>query len=73
MKGITNENFEKFGALKYSHYQSFGVERELQQTCDRYENYYNEILLQNKSQLVKGFVSREFDNMNELLQKNEHL
>ena len=29
VKGLTDQNFEKFGALKYSHYQAFGVEREL--------------------------------------------
>lgn len=36
-----DESFERFGALKYSHYQSFGTERELDITCKRYDEYYN--------------------------------
>ena len=33
LKNIDFKNFEKFGALKYSHYQTYGVERELDKTC----------------------------------------
>ena len=73
IKGIVNENFEKFGGLKYSHYQSFGVERELEQTCIRYEKHYTESLAKNKSELVMGFVSRDFDNLNDLIDQNEKL
>ena len=30
IKDFADENFEKFGALKYSHYQAYGTERELE-------------------------------------------
>ena len=73
VKGLVEENFEKFGALKYSHYQAFGTERELLATCERYEKYYSEALTKNKNALVSGFKERNFSNLNELLSKNEHL
>ena len=73
VKGLVEENFEKFGALKYSHYQAFGTERELLATCERYEKYYSEALTKNKNALVSGFKDRNFTNLNDLLSKNEHL
>jgi len=73
VKGLTDQNFEKFGALKYSHYQAFGVERELDMTCQRYEKYYAEALTRNKGALVSGFKNRDFQDLNDLLAKNEHL
>ena len=73
VKGLADQNFEKFGALKYSHYQAFGVERELDQTCGRYEKYYSEALAKNKNSLVSGFRNRDFQELNDLLAKNEHL
>lgn len=41
---LEDENYEKFGALKYSHYQAFGTERELEATCSRYEKYFQEAI-----------------------------
>lgn len=73
IKNLADENFEKFGAMKYSHYQSFGTERELEATCARYEKYYSEALTKNKSALTNGFKNREFQQLNELLAKNERL
>lgn len=73
VKGLADENFEKFGALKYSHYQAFGTERELDQTCTRYEKYYSEALAKNKSDLVRGFANRDFSELNDLMAKNERL
>lgn len=73
VKGLVDLNFEKFGAFKYSHFQTFGTERELEQTCARYEKYYSEALSRNKSALVDGFANREFNDLNELLSKNERL
>jgi hypothetical protein len=49
VKGYSDENFVKFGALKYSQYQTFGAERELIATCDRYEKYYSEAITKNKN------------------------
>ena len=73
IKGLVDGNFERFGALKYSHYQTFGTERELQLTCERYEKYYSEIITKNKKEMVEGFRHREFGNLNDLLAKNEKL
>ena len=33
IKGLTDVNFENFGAFKYTHYQAYGIEKELDQTC----------------------------------------
>lgn len=73
VKGLVDVNFEKFGAFKYSHFQSFGTERELEQTCARYEKYYSEALSRNKSALVDGFANRDFSDLNDLLSRNERL
>ena len=73
VKGLADQNFEKFGALKYSHYQAFGVERDLDLTCQRYEKYYTEALAKNKNSLVSGFRNRDFQDLNDLLARNEHL
>ena len=45
---LKDENYEKFGALKYSHYQAFGTERELDATCPKYEKYFSEAIVKNK-------------------------
>ena len=73
VKGLYDENFEKFGALKYSQYQTFGAERELNGTCERYEKYYSEAITKNKNSMVSGFRNREFGELNEMLAKNELL
>lgn len=73
VKGLDQESFEKFGALKYSHYISFGVERELDQTCARYEKHYTQAAAKNKHDLVEGFLGREFENLNEILSENKRL
>ena len=57
---VKDENFEKFGALKYSHYQAFGTEKELDATCTKYERYFSDAIVKNKEDLVKGFKSRNF-------------
>ena len=47
--------------MKYSQYQEFGTERELEATCARYEKYYSEALVKNKSSLTNGFKNRDFE------------
>jgi hypothetical protein len=71
VKGYSDENFEKFGALKYSQYQNYGAERELNATCERYEKYYSEAITKNKNAMVAGFRNREFGELNDLLAKND--
>jgi hypothetical protein len=66
-------NKEKFGALKYSHYQAYGSERELGETCDYYDKYYNDEIIKNKKTLVDGFKYKNFENLNELIEKTELL
>lgn len=73
VKGLTDDNFEKFGAFKYSHYLDFGVEKELDLTCSRYEKYFTEALAKNKSGLVSGFRNRDFHVLNDFMNKNEQL
>jgi hypothetical protein len=73
VKGVHDEEFEKFGAMKFSHYQNFGAEVELGQTCDRYEKYYSEALTNNRHSMAQGFVEREFGDMNEMLEQNTRL
>ena len=53
-------NFEKFGALKFTHYQQFGVDRELEATCKRYETYYEQSINMKRYDIVQGFKNREF-------------
>ncbi len=67
VKGYEDEDFEKLGALKYSHFQAYGTERELENTCQRYEKYYSEASIKNKSELVNGFKNRDFEELNGLL------
>ena len=57
---LKDDNFEKFGALKYSHYQAYGTERELDATCTKYEKYFADAIVKNKEDLVKGFKNRHF-------------
>jgi hypothetical protein len=73
VKNLAEENFEKFGGLKYTYYQAFGVERELDATNTRYENYYTEALTKNKNALTNGFKNRDFEQLNNLLQNNDKL
>ena len=73
IKGLSDENFEKFGALKFSHYQDYGTNKELDLTCQRYEKYYGEAIAKNINDLVNGFKNREFQGLNNLLNKNEKL
>lgn len=73
VKNLAEENFEKFGGLKYTYYQAFGVERELDATNTRYENYYTEALTKNKNALTNGFKNREFEQLNDWLQNNDKL
>lgn len=73
VKHLAEENFEKFGGLKYTYYQAFGVERELDATNTRYENYYTEALTKNKNALTNGFKNREFEQLNDWLQNNDKL
>ena len=40
IKGLNDADFEKFGVMKYSHYQDYGSAKELDLTCQRYEKYY---------------------------------
>ena len=55
VKNLDKKQFEKFGALKYSHFQLYGAERELDATSLRYEKFYSEIMQDNKKTLVNGF------------------
>ena len=73
MKGLSDESFEHFGALKYSIYQAFSVEKELESNSVKYEKYYSETLARNRSALVSGFAQREFQDLNELMVANERL
>jgi hypothetical protein len=73
VKGLSDDSFENFGALKYSIYQTFSVEKELEQNSVKYEKYYSESLARNKSALVSGFAQREFQELNELMTANERL
>jgi hypothetical protein len=40
VKGLNDADFEKFGAMKFAHYQDFGFAKELELTSQRYEKYY---------------------------------
>ena len=73
VKGMGEENYEKFGGLKYTYYQGFGIERELDATNNRYEKYYTENISRNKNDLTNGFKKREFEKLNDMLQNNEKL
>jgi len=73
VKGLEDEQFVKFGALKYSHYQEYGTNKELDLTCQRYEKYFSEAQAKNKSELVNGFKNREFQGLNDLITKNDRL
>ena len=67
VKGLEDDEFVKFGALKYSHYQEYGVSKELDLTCQRYEKYFSEAQAKNKSDLVNGFKNKEFEGLNEII------
>lgn len=73
VKGLSDNSFESFGALKYSIFQSFCVEKELEQNVQKYEKFYSESLAKNKSALVSGFAQRDFQDLNEIMSQNEKL
>jgi hypothetical protein len=60
VKGLSDNSFESFGALKYGIFQTFCVEKELEQNIQKYEKFYSETLAKNKSAIVSGFATRDF-------------
>ena len=62
--GLSNEDFVNIGAKKYSHFMAFGVERELDNVCTRYDKYFFETLIEKKDQMVECFKKRRFQHLN---------
>lgn len=73
VKGLSDNNYECYGAFKYSTFQQFIVEKELETNIQKYEKYYSESLAKNKSALVSGFAQRDFQELNEIMRQNEKL
>lgn len=73
VKDMTNDDFEKFGAAKFSFFHDMGVSKEQDLIGVRYERFYSDAQAKNTNNLVNGFKNREFINLNEYLQSNEKL
>ena len=48
ISGLSSDDFINIGAKKYSHFMSFGVERELDTVCTRYDKYFFDTLTEKK-------------------------
>ena len=64
--GLSNDDFMRIGAKKFSHFSTFGFERELDNICTRYDKYFFDTLTEKKDQMVECYKKRRFHLINNL-------
>jgi len=67
------EDYEKLGYFKFSHLSEFGRAQGLESCCKQYKTFFDRTLTENKNRVISCFQNQEFDQISELLEKNESM
>lgn len=64
------EEYEKVGCIRYSHYTEFLCDRDLDMLCRQYKRHFEVNSNDGKNRLVECFKRREFEKIADLMQSN---
>lgn len=59
--------------MHFSHFSDFGHTNDLENVCKQFKSYFDRNYNENKNKVVSCYKNREFDVINDILNKNESM
>ena len=67
------DNVERLGAYRYSVYTDLGLGQNMEELVQEYQDFFKDKVNENKNGIVTSLLSRDFEKISPLMQKNEKL